>query len=268
MAIGWITILLGLVGLFTTSILMGNLIQLKLIERLENKSSDISNKEVDREAWDIYVKPEVISWSPRITIYRNFLSVEECDHLIMIGKPQLNFSFVYDSKTLLPTRSKGRTSQGMFLSLRERNHSIIQTIETRISVFTQVPKQNGEPLQVLRYVKGEFYGPHHDYFSNQLERRIAGNRIATMIMYLNDVIEGGETYFPMAGKGECTCGRKNVKGMSVKPKRGDAVLFWNKGLNGKVDPKSLHEGCEVMDGVKWSATKWIRETKFSILGPI
>ncbi|KMZ60679.1 hypothetical protein ZOSMA_57G00140 [Zostera marina] len=64
-----------------------------------------------------------------------------------------------------------------------------------------------------------------------------------------------------------TCGGENVKGMSVKPKQGDAVLFWNMGFNGTVDPKSLHKGCKVVDGVKWSATKWMRERNFPILGP-
>ncbi|XXG78742.1 hypothetical protein AAC387_Pa08g2619 [Persea americana] len=110
-----------------------------------------------------------------------------------------------------------------------------------------------------RYEKNQFYRPHHDYFSDTFNLKRGGQRIATMLMYLSDNVEGGETYFPMAGDGECSCGGKTVKGMCVKPTQGDAVLFWSMGLDGVSDPNSIHGGCEVLEGEKWSATKWMRQ---------
>ncbi|KMZ68161.1 Prolyl 4-hydroxylase subunit alpha-1 [Zostera marina] len=253
-------ILLGLLGLFSISIIIGDLIQLKLIHRLE-KSYDITDNEIDRNTTILrlgFIRTEVISWSPRITIYHDFLSTEECDHLVTLGKPRLRASILTDPKTFKHVRSNHRTSWGMFLNATERNHSIIQAIETRISIFSQIPKENGESFQVLRYQKGEFYGKHIDYFPS---KRYGNQRVATMLIYLNDVAEGGETYFLEAGDGECTCGGKILKGISVKPKKGNAVLFWNMRLDGEVDQKTIHTGCRVLDGVKWSATKWMTVDK-------
>ncbi|KAH9305078.1 hypothetical protein KI387_009482, partial [Taxus chinensis] len=180
-----------------------------------------------------FVKPEIISWSPRIIVLHNFLSNEGI-------------------------KSDVRTSSGMFLNHEEKKYQMIKAIEKRVSVYSQVPVENGELMQILRYEKGEFYKPHHDYFSDEFNIK-RGQRIATMLMYLSDDLQGGETNFPLAGDMECSCGGKMVKGVCVKPKKGDAVLFWSMGLDGSVDPKSIHGGCEVLEGVKWSATKWMRE---------
>ncbi|XP_012066258.1 prolyl 4-hydroxylase 1 isoform X1 [Jatropha curcas] len=206
-----------------------------------------------------YVKPEVISWSPRIIVLHNFLSTEECDYLRAIALPRLQTSTVVDAKTGKGIKSNVRTSSGMFLSLEERKYPMVQAIEKRISVYSQVPVENGELIQVLRYEKHQFYKPHHDYFSDAFNLKRGGQRVATILMYLSDDVEGGETYFPMAGTGECSCGGKVVKGLSVKPIKGDAVLFWSMGLDGQSDPNSLHGGCEVLAGEKWSATKWMRQ---------
>ncbi|KAH9783889.1 prolyl 4-hydroxylase 1 [Citrus sinensis] len=184
-----------------------------------------------------YVKPEVISWLPRILVLHNFLSMEECDYLRAIARPHLQVSTVVDTKTGKGIKSNVRTSSGMFLSPEEKKYPMIQH----------------------RYEKDQYYKPHHDYFSDTFNLKRGGQRIATMLMYLSDNVEGGETYFPMAGSGECSCGGKVVKGLSVKPVQGDAVLFWSMGLDGQSDPSSLHGGCEVLSGEKWSATKWMRQ---------
>ncbi|KAJ6845951.1 prolyl 4-hydroxylase 1 isoform X2 [Iris pallida] len=147
----------------------------------------------------------------------------------------------------------------MFLSSEEKLYPIVQVIEKRISVFSQIPIENGELIQVLRYEANQYYKPHHDYFSDTFNLKRGGQRIATMLMYLTDNVEGGETHFPMAGEGECSCGGKMVKGLCVKPNKGDAVLFWSMGLNGESDPNSVHGGCAVLSGEKWSATKWMRQ---------
>lgn len=63
----------------------------------------------------------------------------------------------------------------------------------------------------------------------------------------SDVEEGGETVFPAAKEGVdvnrpgfdqlSECGRR---GPSVKPKKGDALLFWSLTPEAKPDSKSLH----------------------------
>ncbi|XP_028762378.1 prolyl 4-hydroxylase 1-like [Neltuma alba] len=209
-----------------------------------------------------YIKPEVLSWSPRIILLRNFLSMEECEYLKALGYPRLQSSRVIDGKTGKSVDSKGRTSSGMFLSSKERLHPMVQEIERRISIYAQVPVENGEPLQILRYEENQFYETHFDYFSDTHNFKNGGQRIATMLMYLSDDAEGGETYFPKGGSGECNCGGKIVEGLSVKPIKGNAVLFWSMGLSGQSDRNSVHKACEVLSGTKWSAVKWMRQRAF------
>ncbi|KAG9142228.1 hypothetical protein Leryth_007665 [Lithospermum erythrorhizon] len=230
--------------------------------QLDTQHEGISTRAYDKEAFTLrlgYVKPEIISWAPRIILFHNFLSSEECDYLRGLAKPRLRTSTVVDTATGKAIKSNVRTSSGMFLNPEERKYPIIQAIEKRISVYSQIPIENGELIQVLRYDKDQFYRAHHDYFSDTFNIKRGGQRVATMLMYLNDNVEGGETYFPLAGSDECSCGGKLVKGVCVKPNKGDAVLFWSMGLDGQSDPKSIHGGCEVLSGEKWSATKWMRQ---------
>ncbi|KAL4375973.1 hypothetical protein GQ457_02G042820 [Hibiscus cannabinus] len=273
----------GLLTFVTVGMIIGALFQLAFIHRLEDSYGDefpstklhrtqsdgylklprgISHWHGDKEAEILrlgFVKPEIISWSPRIIVLHSFLSNEECDYLRAIARPRLQISTVVDATTGKGIKSNVRTSSGMFLNPTERKYPMIQAIEKRISVFSQIPAENGELIQVLRYEKDEFYKPHHDYFSDTFNLKRGGQRIATMLMYLSEDVEGGETYFPMAGTGDCSCGGKTVKGLSVKPIKGDAVLFWSMGLDGQSDPNSIHGGCEVLSGEKWSATKWMRQ---------
>ncbi|KAJ3675703.1 hypothetical protein LUZ60_004745 [Juncus effusus] len=254
--------ILALLTFVTVGMIIGSLVQLAVIHRLEQSSSGVSNWGNDMDAIALrlgFVKPEVLSWSPRIILFRNFLSSEECDYLKAIAKPRLQISTVVDTKTGKGIKSDVRTSSGMFLSSSERKFPIVQAIEKRISVFSQIPVENGELIQVLRYESNQYYRPHYDYFQDEFNLKRGGQRIATMLMYLTEDVEGGETHFPLAGENECSCGGKTVKGICVKPTKGDAVLFWSMGLNGDSDPKSVHSGCPVLKGEKWSATKWMRE---------
>ncbi|KAK4266542.1 hypothetical protein QN277_027442 [Acacia crassicarpa] len=278
-------IVFGLLTFVTVGMIIGALSQLAFIRKLEDsygteslayrrlsgfqgdgylklpKGLPFWNDDKEAEILRLgYVKPEVLNWSPRIILLHNFLSVEECDYLRAIALPRLQVSTVVDAKTGKGIRSDVRTSSGMFLTAEERKYPMIQAIEKRISIYSQVPVENGELMQVLRYEKNQFYKPHHDYFSDTFNLKRGGQRVATMLMYLSENVEGGETYFPMAGSGQCSCGGKIVQGLSVKPVKGNAVLFWSMGLDGQSSPSSVHGGCEVLSGEKWSATKWMRQS--------
>lgn len=56
--------------------------------------------------------------------------------------------------------------------------------------------ENGESIQVLKYEYGQKYEPHFDYFHDKYNQALGGHRIATVLMYLSDVVKGGETVFP------------------------------------------------------------------------
>ncbi|KAL9249822.1 putative prolyl 4-hydroxylase 10 [Drosera capensis] len=251
---------------------------------------------------------EAISWEPRAFVYHNFLTKEECKYLIELAKPHMHKSAVVDSETGKSKDSRHallspflvRTSSGTFLA-RGRDKTI-RNIEKRIADFAFIPVdieateqvdlqinvgfryiltswfcgrirnmlEHGEGLQVLHYEVGQKYEPHYDYFLDEFNTKNGGQRIATVLMYLSDVEEGGETVFP-AAKGnfsavpywnelsECAKG-----GLSVKPKMGDALLFWSMNPDASLDPSSLHGGCSVIRGNKWSSTKWMRVSEYKV----
>ncbi|XP_056859686.1 probable prolyl 4-hydroxylase 11 isoform X2 [Raphanus sativus] len=177
--------------------------------------------------------PEVISWKPRAFLYHNFLKNEECEHLISLAKPKMVRSMVRNEITGVLGISSGVTSTGS--SIRRGHDKIVEEIENRISEFTFLPVENGSDLQVIRYEVGQKNNPHFDGFSI----------IATFLMYLSDVDEGGETVFPSSSGG-----------LSLSPKKGDAVLFWSKRPDGSQDPSSLHCGRPVIKGNKWASIKF------------
>nr|CAB3466069.1 unnamed protein product [Digitaria exilis] len=79
----------------------------------------------------------------------------------------------------------------------------------------------------------------------------------------SDVREGGEAVFPLAKaimSSSSNGGAKN--GISVKPKMGDALLFWSMKPDGSRDPKSQHGANPVVKGSKWSATKWLHVREY------
>ncbi|KAG7544921.1 Oxoglutarate/iron-dependent dioxygenase [Arabidopsis suecica] len=233
-----------------------------IVQTIEERESYGDEEDGNGDRW-----LEVISWEPRAFVYHNFLTNEECEHLISLAKPSMVKSKVVDVKTGKSIDSRVRTSSGTFL---KRGHDeIVEEIENRISDFTFIPPENGEGLQVLHYEVGQKYEPHHDYFFDEFNVRKGGQRIATVLMYLSDVEEGGETVFP-AAKGNISavpwwdelsqCGRE---GLSVLPKKRDALLFWSMKPDASLDPSSLHGGCPVIKGSKWSSTKWFHVHEYN-----
>ena len=145
-----------------------------------------------------------------------------------------------------------RTSSGTHFNRGE--NALIQRIERRISELVQHPVERGEPLQILHYQPGGEYKPHFDYFDpaqpgNEVVLKHGGQRVATLVMYLNDVQAGGSTVFPEVG-------------LDVLPRRGNAVYFAYTTEQGQLDARSLHGGNPVSEGEKWIATKWFRQRQY------
>lgn len=201
--------------------------------------------------------------NPRAFVYRSFLSPVECDFLIEYAKPSMHKSGVVDADSGSSTFSEIRTSTGSFIP--SGMNQMVKQLESRIATWSQVPSSNGEPIQVLRYEAGQEYQAHYDYFFHESGR--ANNRVATVLMYLSDVQEGGETVFPISSSPKIRdkdlfsqCGNK---GLSVKPAKGDAILFWSMKIGGDLDAGSSHAGCPVFQGEKWTATKWLHVSPVS-----
>ncbi|KAL8132383.1 hypothetical protein AgCh_008032 [Apium graveolens] len=206
-----------------------------------------------------------LSWRPRAFIYRNFLTDEECDHLIALANDKLEKSMVADDETGKSIESEVRTSSGMFLN--KAQDEVVASIEFRIAAWTFLPPENGESIQVLHYEHGQKYEPHFDYFHDKVNQELGGHRVATVLMYLSNVDKGGETVFPNSEEEDSQPKTDDMsdcakKGYSVKPRKGDALLFYSLHPDATTDPLSLHGSCPVIEGEKWSATKWIHVRSF------
>lgn len=238
----------------------------KFNRKFINHNNHIVDSDVSESRDDQWT--EILSWEPRAFLYHNFLSKKECEYLIDLAKPHMAKSTVVDSKTGKSKDSRVRTSSGMFL--KRGRDKIISNIEKRIADFSFIPADHGEGLQVLHYEAGQKYEPHYDYFLDEFNTKNGGQRIATVLMYLSDVEEGGETVFP-AAKGNFSslpgwnewsdCAKR---GLSVKPKMGNALLFWSMRPDASLDPSSLHGGCPVIKGNKWSSTKWMHVDEYKL----
>jgi prolyl 4-hydroxylase len=190
----------------------------------------------DREI-DIVTRLE----EPLIVILGNVLSNEECDELVRLSKDKMKRSKIGTTRE----ENELRTSSSMFLE--ESENEIIARIEKRVSSIMNIPIEHGEGLQILRYTPGQEYKAHHDFFSST-SKVANNNRISTLVMYLNDVEQGGETFFPKLN-------------FSVTPKKGMAVYFEYFYNDQNLNDLTLHGGAPVITGEKWVATQWMRKQK-------
>ena len=189
---------------------------------------------------------------PQVVVLANVLSDEECDEVIERARTRLERSTTVNPLTGVHDVISKRTSEGTFFPRCE--DEFITRLDRRIARLMNWPLENGEGLQILRYGVGGEYRPHFDYFpphepgsATHLAR--AGQRVATLIVYLSDVAEGGDTIFPDAH-------------LSVTPRKGGAVYFRYTNAAGQLDPLSLHGGAPVLAGEKWIMTKWMRERTY------
>lgn len=188
---------------------------------------------------------------PVVVTLERVMTDAECAQLIDLARPRLQPSTIVDRRTGTQVVAD-RNSDGMFFGLHE--NPFIARLDERISALMNRPVENGEGLQVLHYGPGGQYPPHFDFLiprNTPSRESIArsGQRVSTLIVYLNDVPEGGETVFPAIG-------------LSVSPRRGNAVYFEYTNSRSQVDPRSLHAGAPVTQGEKWVVTKWMRSQRF------
>ena len=186
---------------------------------------------------------------PRVVLFGGFLSEAECDALMALARPRLARSETVDNDSGGSEVNAARTSDGMFFQRGEA--PLIARIEQRIAALLRWPVERGEGLQVLRYRPGAQYRPHFDYFDPAQPGTAAvlrgGQRVGTLLMYLNTPRRGGATIFPDVN-------------LEVGPIKGHAMFFSYDRPHEATG--TLHGGAPVTEGEKWVATKWLREGVF------
>jgi len=189
---------------------------------------------------------------PQIDVIDEFIDYVLCREFQARASERFAPSTVVNTETGTPYTMPDRISDTA--SFQRGEFPWVAEIEEAISRLTGFPADHGEPFQVQRYNPGGLYRPHFDYFppeqpGSASHMRVGGQRVATVILHLSEPVAGGATLFPNLG-------------LRVYPVRGRALFFMNTLPTGAVDPRTLHGGEEVVDGVKWIATKWIRERPY------
>ncbi|MYM96356.1 proline hydroxylase [Rugamonas sp. FT81W] len=189
---------------------------------------------------------------PQIILLGNVLSDEECDAIVAHCGTRYTRSTVTGEADGASVVHEGRTSEMAFIQRGEAE--VAERIEQRLAELAHWPAECGEPFQLQKYGVTQEYRPHYDWLdpdSSGHRSHLArgGQRLATFILYLSDVEQGGGTVFPGLG-------------LEVYPKKGSALWFLNTDVNHQPDKQTLHGGAPVVSGTKIIANKWLRQGRY------
>jgi prolyl 4-hydroxylase len=175
----------------------------------------------------------------------NLITENDCDEIIKMAESQ------FRQATTLGVNNGHRIADYTWIY---RNTPIANKFLKIANIETGLPIENMEDLHIVRYNVGGQYKDHHDFFhpgESYYDREVlrGGQRVKSVIFYLNDDFEGGETDFPKMG-------------ITVKPVKCKTIIWDNINEDGTLDYDSIHAGLPVTNGVKYIATIWIRENVF------
>ena len=214
---------------------------------------------VEEPEWDALAETVDLGWvdspchrhrqrdEPLIETLSDFLPLSICDYVIGMAAPMLKRGKVVDAHGG-ESVSEERTNAVMNFGLSDSDF-LLELVNLRAARAVDMPPENAEGLGVLHYRPGESYAPHADYIdetpANAAQLAARGQRVKTLLVYLNEGFEGGETAFP----------RLNL---SFKPPAGAALAFRNVDTDGRIERMSLHTGTPPTRGEKWLISKWFR----------
>lgn len=194
---------------------------------------------------------EQVSDDPLIWIVDDFVTEVECEHIMQIAAKNMTAAKV--SQFGANEISAKRT--GSVAWVKHDQTPIVRALVKRVSDLVGVPATHSESLQVVHYGETQEYRPHYDAWDiNTAKGRektaVGGNWAVTVLMYLNEVDEGGGTSFP------------NLD-LEVAAVPGRMCIFHDLYVDsGERHVNSLHGGTPVLAGEKWACNLWFREQRY------
>ena len=188
---------------------------------------------------------------PPIFTCDQFLSAADCEELITTGRPILSASATMsDDLSLVNVGAGGAVRSSSSAILPVEMNPACAALVSKICTLCGKSADHMERVQITRYTANEEYSEHFDSPAPSRDEQClafmaqGGQRVATCIIYLNDVERGGATAFPTIGY-ECT------------PRRGRCLLFCPGFADGRRDERLLHAARPATDE-KWVAQVWVR----------
>jgi prolyl 4-hydroxylase len=177
------------------------------------------------------------TWDPPQEIGQ-IITPDECKAIIDFAEPK------FERSTLVAADAVDDT-----------DHELSRKILAKARELTGMPFENCEDIQVVRYKPGTYYKPHHDACCEDNEHCIkfedeGGQRVGTLLVYLNADYEDGWTSFPDAK-------------LKLKADPGCGIFFRPLGRDDcRCHPMALHGGMPVKNGTKYLCNVWVREGTF------
>lgn len=233
---------------------------------------------------------QVLSWEPRIFLFEDVLTPEQCDALILKTAGRLKGVGTFSDKE---ADEHMRTSQSMWFSdPSDADDEVVSQIRSTLLDLVLAPTTHAEDLQITRYTPGDKYELHYDF--SQPDRNLHApqkfphgdvERSITVLAYLTDDFEGGETVFPRVrepgttgqgllqkvpdvgaltwervGKLDAFCDEEQSDALRVSPpRRGSVIVFFGYKPDGRSrDMDTIHGSCPVKSGVKIVAQQWVQ----------
>jgi len=224
--------------------------ELRLLAGHDAPSPDALRARVDIRAF-IQPRPGGVAHpSPRIRVFKGLFSGDECDWIIGRAHDRLERASVYDNESAQSLIVKERTNREAHFGPADLDVALT-FLRARLAHSIRAPLHHFEPPTVLHYAVGQHFAPHFDFLDPALPGHVGdlarrGQRVATVLVYLNDDYEGGETDFP-------TLGRRFRGGP------GDALVFDNLDPSGAPDRRTFHAGLPPSKGEKWLLSQWVRD---------
>jgi prolyl 4-hydroxylase len=194
---------------------------------------------------------ELLHAEPRVLMLRDVITDDEARAIIRLAKPLLSASPTHTGEGYRPT-----TRSSSSAVLLDDAQPPLRAVRLRLANLTGYPEANFEPLQLVRYLPGQEYEPHNDWFDacDVREHLRGGERRLTILIYLNAIASGGggATNFPELE-------------VRVPPTKRGAVLFENYALNAtRGDGRCLHQGEPPSATTKFAANVWVRARRFRL----
>lgn len=224
----------------------------------------------------------LVHMDPMIFVVPDFLSSETCDRYVALAD-QEDLALEVGSPTFSGgVAAETRTSTSWFMQYK----AVPELLDRTKQLLSQVSVRQFEEPQLVRYLPGQQFRWHLDQVPPTMLEN-GGQRIATLLVYLNDVQGEGATTF-------------RDLGLSVYPKKGMALLFFpafagagtiggeddgadkiskkkkKKKMNkqskvptvplsfeaGDGDERTLHAGATPFVATKWIAQMWTHERAY------
>ena len=224
--------------------------QLRLLSGAPTEAADWRSMAgcIPLQGWLTPPPRQPICEAPRVRVGKGFLPHAVCDWLMDRARDNLQPAKMLEAYGDVPRLSGERTNSDFIIDIVTAD-VVLTLVRARISAFMEIPTVGFQPPQILHYSVGQELKPHFDFLERSVSEAVRaelGNQIATVLVYLNDDYDGGETHFCRAD-------------LRHKGAKGDVVAFANVDRAGKPDPMTLHAGLPPTRGEKWLLSQWIRD---------